>query len=127
MSELSRYDRVIIQDELLNKWKNKGISYDSKGLVKSKLKELKNVVVLNSSLPTTQFCNRCGKLNKIPLSQRIYKCSCSRKKEDRDIHAAKNMIWFYENHIKSFNWNNKEREFKRKYKERVVGTEYILL
>lgn len=111
VSELSRYDRVIIQDELLNKWK--GNNNDSKGLVKSKLKELKNVVVLDSSLPTTQFCTRCGRLNKIPLSQRVYKCSCSRKKEDRDIHAAKNMIWFYDHNIKSFNWSNRERELEK--------------
>ena len=28
--------------------------------------------------------------------QRTYKCSCGIK-EDRDIHAAKNMLWIYEN------------------------------
>lgn len=28
--------------------------------------------------------------------QRTYECSCG-VKEDRDIHAAKNMLWIYEN------------------------------
>lgn len=114
VSELSRYDKVIIQDELLNNWKGKGISYDSKGYVKSKLKELNNVVVLDSSLPTTQFCSRCGQLNKIPLSQRTYVCNCDRRRKmDRDVHASKNMIWFYDNNIKSFDWSNREKSLKK--------------
>ncbi len=38
------------------------------------------------------MCPCCLKKNKILLSQRTYKCDCGYQ-EDRDVHAAKNMIF----------------------------------
>ena len=32
----------------------------------------------------------------MPQNQRTYRCSCGIV-EDRDVHAAKNMLWIYEN------------------------------
>ena len=50
------------------------------------------VVVLPQRMPTTKYCPCCGKLKKdIKLSDRVYECSCGYR-EDRDIHAARNMI-----------------------------------
>jgi putative transposase len=40
--------------------------------------------------PSTKTCNRCGLVNDIPLSQRVYKCECGHV-EDRDVNAAKNL------------------------------------
>ena len=62
------------------------------GLVKAKLMKCERVTVLPSSAPTTKYCPNCGKFKKdIKLSDRIYNCDCGYS-EDRDIHAARNMI-----------------------------------
>ncbi len=50
------------------------------------------VVVLPKSVATTKTCPNCGKINKdITLADRTFECSCGYK-NDRDIHAAQNMI-----------------------------------
>ncbi|MBQ9389568.1 MAG: transposase, partial [Synergistaceae bacterium] len=62
------------------------------GRVKAKLMKSERVIVLPSSIPTTKYCPVCGKLKKdITLADRVYECSCGYR-EDRDIHAARNMI-----------------------------------
>ena len=62
------------------------------GLVKTKLVKHERVTVLSSREPTTKYCPCCGKLKKdITLSDRVYECECGYK-EDRDVHAARNMI-----------------------------------
>ena len=57
------------------------------------------VYVLESSLPTTQHCFHCGTDTKHEPFKRVFVCSCCGYEEDRDIHAAKNMIRFY--HVKN--------------------------
>ena len=62
------------------------------GLVKAKLIKHERVTVLPASAPTTKYCPVCGKLRQdITLADRVYECSCGYS-EDRDIHAARNMI-----------------------------------
>lgn len=60
--------------------------------VKAKLICNSRTVVLNRFVPTTQFCFKCG--NKTPHRQdrRSFVCSFCGETEDRDIHAAGNMI-----------------------------------
>jgi len=50
-----------------------------------------NVIVIDKMIPTTTICMECGKTHDMKLSQRAFKCTCG-VKEDRDIHAAKNMV-----------------------------------
>ena len=46
-------------------------------------------------MPTTKYCPQCGKLKKdIKLSDRTYECTCGYH-EDRDVHAAQNMILLF--------------------------------
>lgn len=89
------YDKVIIQDEQISCWQKNGhgkkIRHSCMGTIKSKLKRLDNVVVLDKWIPTTRWCPCCGKKNDIPLEQRTYSCECGYH-EDRDIHSAKNMV-----------------------------------
>ena len=98
--ELSQYANIIMQDEQLISWhKNehgKAVQHSILGRLKSKLKTLPQTVMLDRWIPTTQLCINCGKKNPMHQHQRTYKCSCGIK-EDRDIHAAKNMLWIYEN------------------------------
>ncbi len=67
--------------------------------VKSDLMMRDDVVVLNKAVPSTKFCPHCGKLNSLSLKDRVYHCDCGAEDMDRDVHAARNMIWFYENNV----------------------------
>ena len=94
--ELLQHDQIYMQDENLTGW-HKGlfgrtVQHSILGLVKSKLIKNERVIVLPKSVPTTKYCPQCGKLRKdITLSDRIYQCECGYH-EDRDVHAARNMI-----------------------------------
>ncbi len=56
------------------------------------------VVVLSASSPTTKYCPNCGELKAdITLADRVYICSCGYS-EDRDVHAARNMILLAKKH-----------------------------
>lgn len=101
VSKLNKYKTIIIQDEQLNNWMiNHGrkVQHSILGRVKSRFIKLDNVKVLNKYVPTTKMCVNCGKIHEMPLSQRTFKCDCGLE-EDRDLHAANNMVWFYKNNI----------------------------
>ena len=94
--ELLEHERVYMQDENLKGW-HKGlfgrtVQHSVLGLIKRRLMMNERVTVLPSKAPTTKYCPQCGKLKKdITLADRVYICSCGYT-EDRDIHAAQNMI-----------------------------------
>ena len=94
--ELLEHEKVYMQDENLKGW-HKGlfgrtVQHSILGLVKSKLIKHERVIILSKNIPTTKYCPNCGKVNKkITLTERTFECSCGYK-EDRDIHAARNMI-----------------------------------
>ena len=93
---LKQYDTIVIQDEQLSEWhKQKGMSkvvqHSCMGMVKSKLMNLDNVIILDKYIPTTKWCPNCHKLNELSLNDRTYKCECGYE-QDRDIHAAQNML-----------------------------------
>ncbi|MBQ9403404.1 MAG: transposase [Synergistaceae bacterium] len=96
--ELLQHERVYMQNENLKGW-HKGlfgrkVQHSILGRVKAKLLKSERVIVLPSSTPTTKYCPCCGKLKKdITLADRVYQCDCGYH-EDRDIHAARNMIFF---------------------------------
>ena len=94
--DLLEHERVYMQDENISGW-HKGlfgrtVQHSVLGIVKAKLKKHERVTVLSSREPTTKYCPLCGKLNRdITLADRVYECSCGYR-EDRDTHAARNMI-----------------------------------
>lgn len=48
--------------------------------------------------PTTKLCTNCGAYSdNLKLSDRKFVCPKCGITDDRDIHAAKNMIWIYDN------------------------------
>lgn len=96
VSKLKKYKTVYIQDENISGWHKglfgKQIQHSCLGIIKDKLLKQQNVVILDRFIPTSKFCPECHSLkNDLTLSDRIYSCSCGHK-EDRDIHAARNMI-----------------------------------
>lgn len=99
--EMKQYKKVVMQDEQLSNWQKSGhgkkVQHSCLGLIKAKLKGLDNIVVLDRFIPTTKFCSKCGKKHdELNLWDRTFKCDCG-VKMDRDVHAAQNMKWIYEN------------------------------
>lgn len=103
ISKLKEYDTIVIQDEQLQNWQKNGhgkaIQHSILGRVKSQLKNMENVVILNKNVPTTKMCTKCGVWHdELKVWDRQFICDCG-VNMDRDVHAAQNMIWFYENKV----------------------------
>lgn len=98
-----QYETVVIQDEQLKNWHKNGhgkaVQHSVLGRVKAKLKLYPGTVILGKTVPTTKLCTRCGVWHdELRVWDRTFKCECG-VNEDRDIHAAKNMVWFYDNNV----------------------------
>lgn len=102
---LSENKEIIMQDEQLSLWKvrhGKKIQYGILGRVKQTLSLKESVHILNKFVPTTKFCSDCGHIHKdIKLCDRQFVCPECGCVYDRDIHAAQNMVFFY-NHLKEY-------------------------
>lgn len=101
---LKEYNVIVLQDEQISKWRQDGFSgtkiqHSVLGRIKSKLIQSDNVIILDKWFPTTKYCNKCGNKVELKLTDRTFECPICKEKEDRDIHAAKNMIWFYLQYI----------------------------
>lgn len=103
LHQLDPYDHIVFQDEQIRGWKNlkscrKIIQHSCLGSIKQELimksqEEPERYIMIDKWMPTTQICPECGQMNRHKLDERIYHCSCGYT-EDRDIHAAKNMLRF---------------------------------
>ena len=99
---LDNYDTIVIQDEQIAEWKEDGLSgskiqHSILGRIKNKLVSSDKVVVLDKWFPTSKFCYNCGHKNdNLTLKDREFVCPNCGNKKDRDIHAANNMIYFYQ-------------------------------
>lgn len=86
---------ICFQNELIKQWHSglfgKQVQHSILGRFKAALKKDTANLELDSKLPTTQFCPKCGSLNKHHLSKRIYTCDCGYEKP-RDQHSAENML-----------------------------------
>ena len=97
---LNNNKTIVIQDEQISEWKQDGISgsklqHSILGRVKSKLVNNDRTIILDKWFPTTKYCANCDTKVELELKDRIFECPNCKTKEDRDIHAANNMIWFY--------------------------------
>ena len=91
---------VVIQDEQISEWRQDGLSgskiqHSILGRIKYKLMYSDRVKMLDKWFPTTKYCRHCGSKVELELKDRIFECPNCKTKEDRDIHAANNMIYFY--------------------------------
>ena len=103
VGKLTSYKTVVIQNEQISKWHKSGhgkkVQHSVLGRVKTKLKTKPNVVVLDKFTPTTKVCVECGCYHdEMRVWDRTFKCDCG-VEMDRDVHAAMNMVWFYENNV----------------------------
>lgn len=116
---LSENKVIVMQDEQIDEWKSDltstKIQHSVLGRVKSKLLDSNQVVILDKWFPTTKYCSNCGSSYDIQLDERIYECPVCGEKEDRDIHAAKNMIYFYLNHKDTVGTTDTSKPVKLKF------------
>ena len=99
-SILNNNKTIVIQDEQISEWRQDGFSgpkiqHSILGRIKHKLMYLDRVKMLDKWFPTTKYCTKCGSKVTLELKDRIFECPKCKTKEDRDIHAANNMIYFY--------------------------------
>ena len=97
---LNNNKTIVIQDEQISEWRQDSISgskiqHSILGRVKSKLVNNDRTIILDKWFPTTKYCTKCNTKVELELKDRIFECPNCKTKEDRDIHAANNMIWFY--------------------------------
>lgn len=97
--EILGYERVFMQDESIAGWKSKRgyvrggrkIQRSVLGRVKTRLMANPRVTVLEKHVATTATCI-CGVRTKHTPDKRVFVCASCGYSDDRDIHAAKNMI-----------------------------------
>jgi len=92
-------DLVVIQDESIAGWQScklrgfgRRIQRSIMGEIISSLRNKLETLVIDKYFPSTQLCPACGTLNKHPLDQRTYSCNSCEYSEDRDVHAARNIL-----------------------------------
>ena len=98
VSELLKYEDIYFQDENLSAWKvlwGKRLHHSVLGRVKTLLVNHPRAHMLDKYMATTQTCPECHKKTKHSLDKRVYVCSYCGYSNDRDIHAAQNMMWMY--------------------------------
>ena len=107
---------VVIQDEQLQQWKRKHgkkVQHSILGRVKQRLIRREDTIVLDRYVPTTKLCRDCGHIHSdIKLWDREFVCPVCGVSYDRDIHAAENMVWIYENIIGVERTEFKPADFK---------------
>lgn len=97
--EILGYEQVFIQDENISGWKSKRgfarggrkIQRSVLGRVKARLSANPRVMVLDKHVATTATCV-CGVKTKHTPNKRTFVCASCGYSDDRDIHAAKNMV-----------------------------------
>ena len=120
---------IVIQDEQISEWRQDGLSgskiqHSILGRIKSKLINNDRTIILDKWFPTTKYCRHCGSKVELELKDRIFECPKCKIKEDRDIHAANNMIYFYLHSINAPGTDvNMLVDNKISYKEFVVKQE----
>lgn len=130
VAKVCQYETVVIQDEQLKSWHSgghgKAVQHSVLGRVKSKLKTKPNVVILGKTVPTTKLCTKCGQWHdEIRIWNRTFKCDCG-VEMDRDIHAAQNMVWFYENNVGVERTKVKRVEMEALVKETLASSNQLL-
>lgn len=96
--ELRKHKLVVFQDEQLKNWKRNGhgkaVQHSAMGRIKAMLKVSPNTVMLDKLIPTTKLCPICGHTHDVSRFDKTV--TCCGITEQRDIHAAKTMLWIVE-------------------------------
>lgn len=99
---LRKTRKLVIQDEQIANWQKTGhgkaIQHSVHGRMKTRFERSEKTVVLDKWVPTTKLCRHCGHMyTEIGLDERVYECPHCHYTEERDNHAANNMIFIENN------------------------------
>lgn len=113
--------QVVMQDEQIAQWKSdhgKKVQHGILGRVKQRLMSDETTYVIHKHVPTTKMCTECGmKHDSLTMYDRTFKCPhCNAEAEDRDVHAARNMLWLAENIIGAEHTKFKPADFETEVK-----------
>ena len=94
----NNYSIIYVQDEMIKNWYKelfgKQVHHSCMGLIKSKLFKNSNTFIIDRSFPSTKLCYNCGTLHKsITLADREFICPTCGFSEDRDVKAAKTLLF----------------------------------
>ena len=102
------FDRIVIEDlnvkgMVKNHHLARAVLDAGFGELKRQIKYKANlrgckVVIADRWFPSTKLCMNCGQAWPMPLSKRVFTCDCGVQPEDRDLHAAKNLLNRSEEH-----------------------------
>ncbi|WP_027720027.1 RNA-guided endonuclease TnpB family protein [Desulfurobacterium sp. TC5-1] len=99
ISHLKKFFLIAIQNDSIKGWHEgyfgKQVQNTGIGGITARLKRLATLIpvfFVDRYEPTTQVCSFCGHRQKIPLSERTYKCPLCGKEIDRDVNSAKNIL-----------------------------------
>ncbi|WP_457567007.1 RNA-guided endonuclease InsQ/TnpB family protein [Desulfurobacterium sp.] len=99
ISHLKKFSLIAIQNDSIKGWHEgyfgKQVQNTGIGGITARLKRLATLIpvfFVDRYEPTTQVCSFCGHRQKIPLSERTYKCPLCGKEIDRDVNSAKNIL-----------------------------------
>ncbi len=129
--DLKHYRKIVIQDEQLANWKRKtsrhgkAVQHSCLGRIKAKLRALPQTTVLDKWIPTTKLCIVCGHKHNMKQSDRTFACDCG-VTADRDVHAAQNMVWIYENLVGRDAAEFTLKEFKASMQKHQFDVEHKL-
>ena len=98
----NQYDVVCVEDLNMKAMSNKGFKNGKAtldngygiflGLLEYKLKDRRKYLIkVDKWYASSQICSQCGKKQKMPLTERTYRCTCGNVC-DRDLNAAKNIL-----------------------------------
>ncbi len=99
ISHLKKFSLIAIQNDSIKGWHEgyfgKQVQNTGIGGITARLKRLATLIpvfFVDRYEPITQVCSFCGHRQKIPLSERTYKCPLCGKEIDRDVNSAKNIL-----------------------------------
>ena len=116
---------IVMQNEQIAEWQqtdvmSEKVQHSVLGRIKSRLMQSNRVFVLDKWYPTTKYCSNCGSEYDIPLEERTYVCPTCGYKEDRDIHAAKNMIYFYQQYKDTVGTTDTSKPVKLRFTKNLL-------
>jgi putative transposase len=87
---------VCYQDESVKAWQRiygrKILSTAIGGIISTLQSKVRTPVGIDKFFPSTKTCSKCGNIQNIELSERVYVCSSCRNIMDRDWNAANNIL-----------------------------------
>ena len=116
---------IVMQDEQIHEWHQTDmmsgkVQHSVLGRIKSRLIQSNRVIVLDKRYHTTKYCFNCGSEYDIKLEERTYVCPTCGYTEDRDIHAAKNMIYFYQQYKDTVGTIDTSKPVKLKFAKNLL-------